>query len=245
MKTKLNKIKDYLLDLIFPKNIKCIFCGEELNELATNSTCVDCKENLPFITSCCDRCGLPVPDDFVGVCQQCKRDNYNFVKARSVFAYSSKVKSLIRKVKFRSKKVFLEQMAKLLHDTFVNWNIKVDLIAYVPMFPKNEKLRGFNQAKILAEELSKLTNIPTTDCCLKIKNTQNQRDLSFQMRKDNIKDAFKIDANKKSTIKNKTILIVDDVFTTGATTSELSETLKLAGAKDCYVLTFAHNELKH
>ena len=239
------KLKNYFLNILFPKHIKCIFCGNELTESSKFDTCEDCKTSLPTITTCCDRCGLPVPADVLGVCQQCKQQNYHFLKARSVFSYSNKVISLVRTVKFRSKKVFIPQMANYLFETFKQWNIKVDLISFVPMFPTKEKSRGFNQSKILAEEFSKLSNIPVTYCCNKVLNTQNQTDLSFQKRKENILDAFKVATEHKSEIKNKTILIIDDVFTTGATSSELSKTLKSAGAKDCYVLTFAHTLLKH
>ena len=245
MKNMFKKLKNYLLDLIFPKHIKCIFCGDELNEKAKLDTCTKCQNSLPLISTCCDRCGLPVPYDFVGVCQQCKRQNYNFETARSVFSYTGKVMSLVRKVKFRSKKVFIPKMAEYLHAYLTEWNIKVDLIAFVPMHPKREKERGFNQSKLLAEELSRLSNIPITYCVNKIKNTLNQRDLSFQKRQENILDAFKVKKENKSEIKNKTILIIDDVFTTGATTSELSKTLKQSGAKACYVLTFAHTLLDH
>lgn len=245
MKSKLKKVKDYLLNLIFPTHIKCVFCKRELNEQAIYSTCSKCITSLPFITTCCDKCGLPMPIGFLGVCQHCKDLNYDFVQARSVFSYKDEPLALVRKVKFRSKKIFIPEMARYMFEYFVSWNINVDFVTFVPMFPKNEKARGFNQSKLLAEEFSKLSNIATIPCCNKILNTQNQRELSFEKRKENIKDAFKFNKEFKSKIKGKTLLIIDDVFTTGATTSELSKTLISAGAKACYVLTFAHTELKH
>lgn len=244
MKSKLKKIKDYLLNLIFPSNIKCIFCKQELNEKAINNTCEKCMASLPFISTCCDRCGLPVIDGFIGVCKRCKNQNYNFAQARSVFIYRDASLNLVRKVKFRSKKVFIPEMAKFMFEKFISWNIKIDYVTFVPMFYKNEKLRGFNQAKELAEEFSKLSNIPTISCCSKILNTPNQRNLSFEKRKENIKGAFKFNKEYKPIIKEKNILIIDDIFTTGATTNELSGVIKQAGAKECYVLTFAHTELK-
>ena len=243
-KEKMSKFGNSLLNLIFPNKIKCIFCGTELNENC-HTYCEHCKDTLPFITSCCDRCGLPMSDEHLEVCSSCKRQNYNFVKARSVFSYIDLPLDVVRKVKFRKKKIFLPEMAELLYKTFLTWNISVDLVTYVPMYPKNEKERGFNQSKILAEEFSRLSNIPITYCCEKILNTQNQRDLSFEKRKENIKDAFKIIKESKPEIKDKVILIIDDVFTTGATTSELALTLKRANVKDCYVLTFAHTILKN
>ena len=241
-KEKLSKFGKFILNLIFPNKIKCIFCGEELNEHC-EIYCEECAETLPFITSCCERCGLPMSEEHLEVCNSCKRQNYNFLKARSVFSYTNQPLSLVRKVKFRGKKVFIPEMAKLMYEKFLSLNFKVDLIAFVPMHSEKEKVRGFNQSKILAEEFSRLSNIPVTYCCEKVLNTQNQRDLSFEKRKENIKDAFKVKSDLKHEIKDKVVLIIDDVFTTGATTNELALTLKRAKAKDCYVLTFAHTVL--
>ena len=239
-KEKISKLGKFILNGIFPSHIKCIFCGNELSETCTNNCCEECKESLPFITSCCDRCGLPMNEQHLEVCSSCKRQNYNFVKARSSFAYTDQPLALVRKIKFRNKKIVIPAMAKFLFDTFKAWNINVDLVTFVPMHPESEKVRGFNQSQILAEEFSRLSNLPVTYCSKKILNTPNQRDLSFEKRKENIKDAFIVNPEKRSEIKGKTILIIDDVFTTGATTNELSKTLISAKVKDCYVLTFAH-----
>ena len=76
--------------------------------------------------------------------------------------------------------------------------------------------------------------------CNKITNTISQTELNYSERKANVKDSFKFIAEHKNTIKDKSILIVDDIFTTGATTSELSNVLLQAGAKSCHVLTLAH-----
>ena len=242
-KETLSKLYAHLLNTLFPNKIKCIFCGNELSE-REEDYCLECKDSLPFINSCCYRCGLPMNEEHLEVCSSCKRNNYNFVQARSAFSYIDSPLRLVRKVKFRSKKVFIPQMAKFLHEVFLAWNIKVDVVAFVPMFPKREKERGFNQAQILAEEFALLANLPITYCAVKNLNTLNQQDLSFEKRKENIKDAFSIKTESKHEIKDKTILIIDDVFTTGATTSELSKTVINAKAKQCYVLTFAHTIFK-
>ena len=244
LKEKLSKLYTSILNTLFPKDIKCIFCGGELSERSINGCCEECQEDLPYITSCCDRCGLPMNEEHLEVCNSCKRQNYEFEKARSVFSYISQPLALVRKVKFRSKKIFIPQMAKYLYETFKAWNISVDVVTFVPMYKDNEKVRGFNQSQILAEEFCALANLPITYGVNKKINTPNQRDLSFAKRKENIKDAFEFKHENKSEINNKTVLIIDDVFTTGATTNELAKTLKQAKAKNCYVLTFAHTIFK-
>ena len=93
---------------------------------------------------------------------------------------------------------------------------------------------------MLAKEVSSFVNVPYLPLCIKKFNTRSQTELSFKERRANIKDSFEFNKEYKSTIKNKNILVIDDVFTTGATCNEVSTTLLKAGANKCYVLTLAH-----
>ena len=119
---------------------------------------------------------------------------------------------------------------------------KIDLICYVPLFTTREKDRGYNQARELAQNLSKLTNIEVCDDIIRIRDTPTQTKLSRRERQENVKDCFKL--TKPSTFKNLNILLIDDVFTTGSTTNEISKQLKKVGANKVYVLTVAHAGFK-
>ena len=121
----------------------------------------------------------------------------------------------------------------------LNWNI--DLIGFVPMNKDKQKLRGYNQAELIANELSKLTNITCKNLFERVKDVTSQTKLTRQQRRENIKDAFKLIDRK---VKGLNILIVDDVFTTGATVNELSKLLKNAKVKNVYIITLAHSVLK-
>ncbi len=238
--SKWNRFKQYLLDIFFPRHVKCIFCGGELNERAHNDCCEKCLTNLPFIKNFCARCGEPMSDYSAGVCLRCKRKNYDFVCARSVFEYTNKIVACVHKYKYSGQKFLCEPMAAFLTEYLARWDISPDIVTSVPMFKKKEKARGYNQAKILAEIVAKNFNLPYLDLTIKVKDNPSQTTLHFKERQDNVKDVFDINKAHKAEMSGKTILLIDDVYTTGATASGVSSVLKKNGAKQIYVLTLAH-----
>ena len=117
---------------------------------------------------------------------------------------------------------------------------KVDYVCYVPITNKRRKERGYNQTEEIAFEFSKLTNIKVyKNLFLKIKDTTDQTKLNRDERNKNLKDAFVIVDNAK--LKDKVVLIIDDVFTTGATMDVLANLLRKKGVKSVYGLTFCHS----
>ncbi len=243
MKQKISKFKDTVLNLIYPKNIKCMFCSEELNQNSYNTTCENCLEVLPFIENPCDRCGSPMGENQVGVCFKCKKSNFNFTRAKSVFEYKDSPLVVVHNAKYNAKTYLIEYMAKYLLDVYAIWDVFADVVTNIPMFETKEKSRGYNQSKLLAEEFSRIAQIPFVELCAKIVDNVSQTDLNTQERIKNIEDSFAVKSENKKLIKGKTILIIDDVITTGATSSELSKTMLKAGAKECFVLSFAHTKL--
>lgn len=233
-----------LINLIYPNDIKCMFCNDELKPSSYNHTCENCFDTLPFIKNFCDRCGSMVKPDLIGVCQTCKTTNYNFINARSVFVYNEITIPIVHNIKYNSKKYLIPFAIKYMVDYFSTMNLFPDIITNIPMHEKKVKARGYNQSKLLAQEFSKSTNIPFIEFCSKIIDNNSQTKLSFDERKQNVKDVFKFKSEHRKSIKGKTILIIDDVITTGATASELSKVLTKNGAKECYVLTFAHSQVE-
>lgn len=244
MKQKISKLKERILNLIYPKNIKCMFCTGELNQNSYNTTCEECLSTLPFIKNPCDRCGASMNENQSGVCLKCKRINHNFVQAKSVFEYMDKPLAVVHNLKYNGKRYLVEYIVKYLLDVYSTWDMFADFITCVPMFELKEKERGYNQSKLLAEEFSNKTKIPFYEFCAKVVDTQSQTELNTQERISNVEDSFAFKPEFKKMIKEKTILIIDDVITTGATTSEISKVLLSAGAKECFVLSFAHTNLK-
>jgi len=239
-KEKFNKFAKYLSDIVFPCGVKCIFCGDELSNREYNSTCEICYPILPFINKSCPKCGGTITEENSGVCVDCKINNYNFTKAISVFEYVDQPLNAIHKLKYNRKKYLAKPLGAYLAQRLVTENINLDYITFVPIHASRLKERKFNQAKLLAQEVSSLLDIPLLALCEKVINTKSQTELSFKERRANVKDSFAFNKQYKKQIKDKNILIIDDVFTTGATCDEVSSVLLKAGAKNCFVLTLAH-----
>ena len=244
MKTKLNKLKNYLLKLIYPNHIKCIFCGDELNQNSYNDICEVCLKELPYITTCCGKCGNPIHEDDTGVCESCKITNYDFIWARAVFEYKDKVLTSVHKFKYSGGKYLFSPFAKLMATKYATENLFADVVTFVPMYKTKEKKRGYNQAKLLAEEFCKLTKLECVDIIEKVVDNSAQASLNFKERRENVKDIFKVNPELKHKIKGKSVLLIDDIFTTGATANEICKMLINAGADKCYVLTLAHTNFK-
>ncbi|MBU1997000.1 MAG: hypothetical protein KKF78_07575 [Candidatus Omnitrophica bacterium] len=118
-----------------------------------------------------------------------------------------------------------------------------DLIMPIPLHPARKRERGYNQSFLLASKISKSFNINLNiNLLIKVKNTKNQSLLSKKERWTNITDAFKI--KNPNAVKNKSILLIDDLLTTGATSSEAAKVLKISGAKTVGVFTLAGAQLE-
>lgn len=229
---------------MFPSGIKCMFCGDELNQNEYNTTCENCLETLPFITNPCERCGSAMLANQKGVCLKCKNTNYYFTLAKSIFEYTDKPLNVVHNLKYNGSLYLVDYIVKYLTDEYAKWNVFPDFITNVPMFETKERKRGYNQSKLLAEKFAELAKIPFNEFCVKVVDSTSQTELNTKERLKNVLDSFAFKSEYKDLIKNKTILIIDDVITTGATTSEISRILINAGAKECYVLTFAHTKLQ-
>ncbi|MFQ6752122.1 MAG: ComF family protein [Clostridia bacterium] len=242
MKNRLHKFGKYILDTLFPSDIKCMFCHEELNQDEHNNTCIRCQKILPYINRFCPRCGAPISENNTGVCVNCKINNYDFVSARSVFVYDDKIMQIIRSIKYDSKKHYIPPLAKYLAELYATMNISPDYVTCVPLHTNREKARGFNQSKLLAKNFSDLTFLPFIDMTDKVVDNVSQTTLGYTDRVENVRDVYKLKPEMKKIIKNKKILIIDDLLTTGSTASELSRILMNGGATACYVLTIAHGD---
>lgn len=227
-------IKEYLKRALFPIDLTCAACGKEI--FKNGYFCDDCLKTLPFITEKrCNHCGRAAPY-FTEYCDSCIERNLNFDKACSVYEYLLPISKLIKDLKYENKRYIAEILAKDLAKKYLLEFIAADVLVPVPMTEEREKSRGYNQAELLAESLSKLINVPVFPRAIKVKETERQATLTAKERAENLKGTFK--AYKKD-FCGKSVAIVDDVLTTGATSDELARVLKRAGAKEVYVLTVA------
>lgn len=238
------KLLDKLLGLIYPKHYTCIFCGEEINN--TLDICDKCMKDLPYLKgNLCLRCGQLLHDESE-FCDNCKssRSPWYFDLCRSVFIYTYPVTRIIRSLKFDNAKYMFPTLSKLLTHLYVHNELSCDVIVPVPLHEKRRKQRKYNQAELLATDLSDTYKIPlVVDQLIKIRDTKSQTMYQTKDRKSNVKDAF--DIVTRGIFKNKVVLLIDDVYTSGATINECARVLKTkGGATSVIALTLAHSPVR-
>ena len=158
----------------------------------------------------------------------------------AVCEYEGVAKKAIKRLKFRKRKNLARSLGALLTN-YINhhlWKDSLDMIIPVPLHENRLRDRGFNQAELLALSITQSTNIPTVSGLLfRKKNTHPQFDLPKTQRLKNVRGAFEVRGSKL--IKNKNILLIDDIYTTGATAAECTRVLKSAGAASVHILTLS------
>jgi len=229
-----------LLNLILPQ--RCLLCGRVIQ--SENSLCADCFKEINFIVApYCQHCGKPLDlgrDDIQELmCISCLNKKDIFRLCRSAIIYDDKSKKLILDFKFADHLENKLLLSKWLYyagrDIF---DTEVDLIIPVPLHYTRLIKRKYNQSAVLAAELSKLTNISADYKSLKkIRYTIPQVQCDGKRRKINVRNAFVV--TNPDRIKGKRIVLVDDVYTTGATMRECAKVLLKSGAKSVDVLTVA------
>lgn len=223
-----------LLDLIFPP--RCAICKKKGQKML----CDDCLSKVTYIKPpICRICGKPRDKYFAGdLCEDCCKKGMPFTTARSVVLYDGVMKEAIHKFKFEGKKALSPILGRFLIEHLNRSEIpikKIDTVIPLPLSKKRERQRGYNQTELLAKEISARYPIKMDSRSLKkVKDITPQFELSRKERLLNIKGAFSC-----SPLTGKNVLLIDDIFTTGATVREASRVLKAAGAASVYVLTLA------
>jgi ComF family protein len=169
------------------------------------------------------------------VCDNCKKVDYHFDAAKSAFIYEEPVVGLVLRLKYNAEADVASMVLPFLVDALPA--AAPDIIVPVPLTPKRAKQRGYNQALLLANGLSKKLEIPVAEPLARVKETVAQKNMTLKQRQENLSNAFEV--RDKSQVKGKCVLLVDDVLTTGTTASECAKVLKRAGAKKVFVLTIA------
>lgn len=223
---------------LFMKNHSCISCGREILDGTKFQLCDKCFYGLEKLdVELCEKCGDKV---LVGnkICDHCKTFDYHFDENRSYCYYSDASSKIVKRFKYSHKKFYAKHIAELLMQNN-NYFKNVDIITFVPINKKRLNERGFNQAEEIAKEISVLTNIEVLNLLEKSNDSKHQAGLKKKDRLENLKGSFSAVHENAEKIKGKVILIVDDVFTTGATLSECSRIIKKLKPKKIKTLTFA------
>ncbi len=220
------KFLNFLLTFIYPKT--CMSCNTLLNYNSKLELCDKCAEDFePYKGNRCVNCDRPMEN--TGECSICKSEKLYFDRGYCVYPYDGAVRKAILNFKFKNMALYYIYLGSKMTEYYFNYIMdEYDYITAVPIHKKKLKNREYNQAELLAEYIAEQTNLEYCPILKRIVNTKSQNALNKKERMDNIKNAFII--NKSIDVKNKSILIIDDIFTTGTTINECSKILKKSGA---------------
>ena len=218
----------HIVGLLFPA--RCHGCDRIIQRDVF--LCDACLETAERLENPCTGCGKPEGE--------CECGRYNFkLNITAPFAYTGSIVEAIHRFKFggdRNVHTFLAgYMAESAKEKFSG--VEFDLVTCVPQTARRKRQRGYNQSALLAKGCAKQLGLPCKEALLKTRNTKDQHKLKAKERAENLKGAFSV--NDTSVINGKTVLLCDDIKTTGATLNECRKTLLKAGAKEVYCVTAA------
>ena len=241
-----------LLDLLYPRS--CLQCNASIeNERSEDPEAVPAQAIENFCASCwsgirrlegprCPVCAVPFPSAAALLhspdhhCGECREDPPDFSRAITPFAYEGALAKAIQAFKYDKQNRLAAPLARLLQSDLKAQEI--DQVTAIPLHPRRLRSREFNQSLLLAKQLSRFLSLPLLiDAMSRVRETPPQVGLSKKERKRNIHQAFTV--NDPALIQGRRILLIDDVYTTGATLREGAKTLIRAGAKEVVVAALA------
>ena len=224
------KLKRIALDLLFPQ--WCVGCGREGHYI-----CNSCRESFSRISPpICPRCGKPQSDGLL--CPDCDDRNSAIDGIRSPFIFEGVIRKAIHELKYSNLRALAVPMAGLLYDYLLKNPVPGEVLVPVPLHRKRLRERGYNQSALLVRELGKLTGMPVVDDCLiRQHHTPPQaRTASIEERRQNVVNAFSC-AN--GALREKKVILIDDVSTSGTTLNACAETLKKSGVASVWGMVMA------
>lgn len=238
--TGLKRAGEQMLQLLFPKT--CPVCEDILEK--NREICRVCEKNLRYISEPkCKKCGKPFEAaeegaDIREYCMDCTNRVHSYQSGMAVFQYDD-ISASIYRFKYHNQRTYAGFYGKAMAMRYGREirELGIDILMPIPVSRKKKITRGYNQAELMAEALSKELGLSMDSRTLiREKNTIPQKELNYEERRNNLKKAFKISGN---VIKYKKILLVDDIYTTGSTIDACAEALKRAGAEEVFFISLS------
>lgn len=237
IKETLAKSINKIFDTVFPVEIKCIFCGKELPE--DTIFCDECKRNEVLnVGNKCVKCDTIIKEGNI-ICDNCRDYKRAFDKCFAPLIYDGNVRKAILSFKSDNARYLAKPFAELMCKRVLEENIDIDYIIPVPSHKKTIRKRGYNPARLLADELSVLLDKPVLDIFIKNVITKKQKELSFHERQNNLQDSIIV--TDKKLVRKKNVLIVDDIITTCATINVCSKLIN--NANKIYACSIARTRI--
>ena len=235
----LNDILEKFLKLVFPE--RCISCDKVLGDLNAFGLCDKCESDAVFLDgkNRCRICSRPIADGEI-LCKDCMVAKRPFSYNVSACVYSGSIKEAITDFKFRDHPEKYRSFGEIIISELKTAEFleKVDVIVPVPLHEKRYFERGYNQSGLIAKYICEKLELPYTEELIKVKDIKPQSSIKVSSERiENVKGAFKV--RDKKAFRDKYVLIIDDIFTTGATLGEASRVILSAGAKAVFTATIA------
>lgn len=234
------------LEQLYPTS--CVVCGVR----GVKGVCADCLAALPLhpATGCCAICGsIAVEREEASgtadpVCPACRAHPPAFDAARSAAAFRGSVRILVHHLKYRRASWLARPLATCMHGAWVAHfgTLTPDWIVPVPLHPEKRLARTYNQSELLARALSPMLGAPVARSLLsRTRATPTQTRMGKARRLENVRNAFRVPDRARPYVYGRTLLVVDDVMTTGATFQACAQALRQAGAARILCLSFARD----
>ncbi len=229
-----------LLSVIYPH--KCSFCGALLEYDNDKFICGRCLSSLPYLEKGgCAKCGQPLGEFALPVCASCRKFHHTFSHSFTPLAYTGSVRRAILGIKFHNAHYITRSLAFLIADRILSEDMPLfDFITYVPLSRERYAVRRFDQSRLIASFLSDIMHIPVIDALEHLDGGARQSSLPLNKRRENAKASFRA----KSISLSGTALLVDDIYTTGATMDACTRLLLKMGCETVYIAAAAMTPLR-
>lgn len=232
-------ISDVLKRVFYPDDYGCIVCeerGMSRKEHSGAVICDECVKSFYKVTApVCMKCGRSVGGEG-SLCRLCAKNDFLFESAASVYNYKGNVKNIIHRLKYSGEQWLADFGGNEMSVKYESLGWNCDFITYVPMYHAKEMKRGYNQAKLLADIVASNSGTECLPLLVRAKNTTPQSLLDRDERTQNMIDAICVADEYKDKTKNKSILVIDDILTTGTSLNECTKALLNCGAAKVYGL---------
>lgn len=227
---------EILASWLYP--VRCPVCDKVLGT-GLQRMCLPCRQKVRYLTApfCC-RCGKKLADEEEEFCGDCRRRRHLFTAGRALYQYEDVAPALYR-FKYGGRREYASFFGRELAQQLGSYiqSLEPGGLVPVPMYAGKRRRRGYNQAQLLAEALGKELNIPVyADLVVRNRNTRPLKELNPEERVNNLKKAFNL---RQNGVKLKTIILIDDIYTTGSTMDQISAALLAGGCQRIYSIVLA------